>query len=777
MLSNFLQQANIEKDKNAISETHKTFETNPEGDLVITYQDLNGGLLRWKKERAQTSAIGASDTITRTYTRKRLLNTNGGAKYLSEKGQPARLFVNGLHAFNLWESELLVITEGEKKAFVGCANGVPTIGASGIHNAVNAKKDSAGNKAPEFISDLPEIFSKMPNLGAVILLFDGDCREGSQSRRGSFASAVLNFAEAAIPYEYNFTFSHIKEELPKGLDDLLIDRSEDWDKIANDLHDQNLKSSFFSFIRLEGIKPKLINNYFSGALSEDEKNPELWQYTERAFYGGQLEEAELLNKLFASRWKFNATLNRWMRYESGKWNADDKSEKSLAVEVGRKLKTIYNKFKALLINDIDPKEADKKEKAFNSRMVKISGSGYLVGLCKLMESNAVNENDMNRDPYVLNCKNGELNLKTGELTPHNPGSNLSRQCLAFYDPRAEPAHEFKKFISYILEDDEQMITFFQTWAGICLSGVTDWQAFIYAYGGGSNGKSTIAKVLLSLLGDYASMIDIEVIMGTGKSTDDYKIAMTKGSRLVVGSEISKGYAMNEAKIKSITGGDTITARPIFGKPIEFEPTAKYFFYGNHKLTVKGQDEGIWRRIYMTEFMRPIKNKKAMTEVMRIFEKEFSGILNWCFEGFQRFYNAGNTIDKPQVIARATEQYKRESDMLADFIEEELSETPSDSHFLYLDDIFRKYASFCEGRKEDKGFRSARMFKQALSERGFKFEILGAKRKNGISGYTFTDTLPEPIETRGDSFPSILGGTKAIPQDPVEAIPNPGDCPF
>ncbi len=769
MLSNFLQDAQIPDPKNQINETHKTFDTTPDGDLVITYQTLEGGLLRWQKERGQTSAIGASETVARTYTRKRLLNPNGGAKYLSEKGQPARLFVNGLHSFDCWDSELLVITEGEKKAFVACSNGVATIGAAGIHHSVNAQKDASGDKDPVFIQDLPEIFSKMPNLARVILLFDGDCREGSQTRRASFASAVSNFARASSGYDYEFTFSHIKEELPKGIDDLLIDRAEEWDKIANDLHDQNLKSPYFSFIRLEGIKPKTINNYFSGALSEDERNPDLWLHTERAYFGGQLEEAELLNKLFSARWKFNATLVRWMRYESGKWQHDDKSEKSLAVEVGTKLKTIYRKFKALLINDNDPKEAAKKEKAFNARMIKISGSGYLVGLCKLMESNAVNENEMDLCPYLLNCKNGELDLRTGKLTPHNPESNLSKQCLATYDPSSQAPQEFLSFISYILEDNPEMITFFQTWAGICLSGLSDWQAFIYAYGGGSNGKSTIAKVLSALLGDYSSMLDIEVIMGTGKSSDDYKIAMTKGSRLVVGSEISKGYGMNEARIKSITGGDTIVARPIFGKPIEFEPTAKYFFYGNHKLTVRGQDDGIWRRIYMTEFLRPIQNKRAMSDVLEDFAKEYSGILNWCLAGFQNFYNNGKKLEKPTTIARATEQYKRENDILLEFIEEEISETPNKNIFIYLDDMFRKYASFCEGRKEDKGFKSARMFKQALAERGFKFEIVGAKRKNGVLGFTFTDTLPEPVEHR-ESLHSEEVGERAQDFKPSGEMP-------
>jgi hypothetical protein len=242
----FLNQAGVDPAFLSISETeYKTFTQDAKGNLIITYQSLDGSVMNWDAPREQTSVIGSKDTTTKTYTRKRLVNplediTGQKVKYLSAKGQPTRIFFNGLHAFNLFDKEYLVITEGEKKAFIGCSNNIPTVGLQGIHQAVKTNRDEAGQKYLQLHSDILPLLQKLPNLKQVYLLFDGDLREGSIKRKSSFASAVLNFSEATKDLDYSFKFSHIKEGLPKGLDDLLIDQPDCWAELSDDFYTTNL---------------------------------------------------------------------------------------------------------------------------------------------------------------------------------------------------------------------------------------------------------------------------------------------------------------------------------------------------------------------------------------------------------------------------------------------------------------------------------------------------------------------------------------------------------
>jgi P4 family phage/plasmid primase-like protien len=716
--------------RNQIDPYHSTFSMSAKGDMVIQYQSLFGGLMTWEKKRERTSVTGSTDYMRENYTRIRL--NEGERKYTMQNGQPVRLFLNGLIAFSLFNASVLVITEGEKKAFVGCMNGVATVGISGIWNWGHNNKDAAQQKDPVLLPDFDELFSKMQNLKKVVLLFDADCKEGSSTRKKSFASSVVGFQKAIKKYDYDVLFGHIKEELPKGLDDLLFELDEYSESIANDLIDTNLKSKYFDFIRLPA-KDSVIFSYFNNS----KKNEYL---VKKAFYGGQLEEAELCAILLREEWLYNATLDSWMQYKSGKWHCNEPKQSVVTPIVGNKLKEIYRESESLL---------GAEAKAFNAKMIKLSGATYLNGIVKLIQAiNRTSEHQMDTSHTVLNCLNGELNLLTGELTAHNPESLLSKQCKAVYKENADSPNKWLRFLDMICSGDRQMVEFFQTWCGLCLSGLTDWQAFVYAYGSGGNGKSTISRLMLELLADYAITVDVDIIMGNvSKNSDEYKVAKTKGARLVVGTEIAKGYPMNESRIKGLTGGDEITARPIYGHPITFSPTAKYFFFGNHKLVVKGQDDGIWRRIYMTMFdnVIPEAERVALSEVLKGFESEYSGILNWCLEGFQRFIASGRKIDKPLKIKAATDDYKRDSDILADFIDEELAPIPDVNKGVYLKDVYSLYVDFCKTRQEDSSFKSVRSFKPALIERGMKVEQGGGKNANRLMGYAFTAQLPERMD--------------------------------
>ena len=504
--------------------------------------------------------------------------------------------------------------------------------------------------------------------------------------------------------------------------------------IYNSLHKQT--GGPFKFIRLE-TSNRAIYNYFN--TSEGLEVSEGLVLS--AIFGGQVEQAKLAGELLKESWLFNATRQKWMPFTGKNFSIKDGAETGIFIAIHKVLQKAFREVEHTLEGADQRKKFDKELKALSSR-------AHLTAIAGLLEAHLyTDEHGLDADPLVLNCKNGELNLATGELSKHKASSRLSKIAAVSYSTEAQAPVRFLEFINFIApEPDVQQ--FLQTWCGLTLSGLDDWQAFVYAYGDGSNGKSTISQVMLKLLGDYSMTVDVDVIVGGKRqnSSDDYKVADMKGKRLVVGTEIAKGYPMNESRVKGLTGGDVITARPIRGNPIQFTNTAKYFFFGNHKLVIRGQDEGIWRRIYMLPFEAKFTEitAKSMSVVMSEFEQEFSGILNWALEGLHRYLDSGRKLPKPEKIAAATKEYRRDSDVLADFMEEELERHDAPAANIPVKELLIKYSEFCDQRKENRSYSSSRAFKSALIERGYEVKVAGNSRANALIGYRFATAEGLPI---------------------------------
>ena len=78
--------------------------------------------------------------------------------------------------------------------------------------------------------------------------------------------------------------------------------------------------------------------------------------------------------------------------------------------------------------------------------------------------------------------------------------------------------------------------------------------------------------------------------------------MLRGARMVTASETEEGRAWAEARIKTLTGGDPITARFMRMDFFEFQPQFKLTIIGNHKPILRNVDEASRRRINMVPFL-------------------------------------------------------------------------------------------------------------------------------------------------------------------------------
>ena len=275
--------------------------------------------------------------------------------------------------------------------------------------------------------------------------------------------------------------------------------------------------------------------------------------------------------------------------------------------------------------------------------------------------------DFDANPWALNCENGVLDLKTGQLRPHDPSERITKIASPAYDQAAEcPA--WLKFLARVFNNDQELIDYIQRAVGYSLTGLTQEQVFFFLYGSGRNGKSTFTNLIAALLGDYFHKAQSQTFMlrsgqGTGPSEG---VAALVGARFVSASELARGQRLDEQLVKDLTGGgDLVPARRLYKSEFTFKPALKLWFYGNEKPQVNGTDEGIWRRVRLVPFTVTIPEDEVDPALPEKLAAEMPGILAWAVRGCLDWQRQG--LGMPAAIKNATQEYRQEEDVIAQFL--------------------------------------------------------------------------------------------------------------
>jgi len=287
---------------------------------------------------------------------------------------------------------------------------------------------------------------------------------------------------------------------------------------------------------------------------------------------------------------------------------------------------------------------------------------------------AVELDDFDAREYLLNCRNGTLELDTLTLREHKREDLLTRSCGVAYDPSAE-CPQWKAHLDLIFDKDAEYISGFQAMCGYSLLQANPEQLLFILFGKGKNGKSKTIEVLAAILGDYAVNIAAESLMVHRCEGIRSDLARIAGARMATASEGEDGARLAESIIKQLTGEYAITVRRLYENEFEFTPSAKIWLTTNHEPVIRGTDEGIWRRIWMVPFTVQISEEKRDPEIEKKLIAEGPGILNWCLEGLQRYFASGNRLAKPRKVSVATGNYRTVSDTVSYFLATECAFEP------------------------------------------------------------------------------------------------------
>jgi len=296
---------------------------------------------------------------------------------------------------------------------------------------------------------------------------------------------------------------------------------------------------------------------------------------------------------------------------------------------------------------------------------------------------------------LLCMPNGIINLKTGELQPHDRQKFITKITRCEYTDKIDHPL-WDSFLESTFGGDRDLIHYIQKAVGYSLTGSTQEQCAFFCYGTGRNGKSTFLETISDALGDYATNIQPETIMvkpGTSGPTSD--IARLKGARFVTCSEPNEGVRLNEGLIKQLTGGDKVTASRKFENEFEFYPEFKLWMSTNHKPVIRGTDVGIWRRICLIPFTVCIPDDKVDKRLKYKLERELPGILKWAVDGCLMWQREG--LEQPDAVKQATAEYRSEMDVISAFIAECCTTDGESTE--RAKDLFQTYAKWAKENNE------------------------------------------------------------------------------
>ena len=313
------------------------------------------------------------------------------------------------------------------------------------------------------------------------------------------------------------------------------------------------------------------------------------------------------------------------------------------------------------------------------------------------------------DDLLLNTPKGIVGLSDGSLRNSDPGFYMSKCTIV---APGDHASRWREFLNQVTDGDPDYQAYLQRVIGYAASGSTHEHAMFFLYGEGGNGKGIFLNTIQAIMGDYAKTAPMEAFTESKSDRHPADMAMLQGARMVFAQETESGKAWAESRIKSLTGGDPITARFMRQDFFTFVPKFKLLISGNHMPKLQNVDEAMRRRLHLLPFTRTFKGEDRDPHLAEKLHSEFGGILSWIIDGAAAYDREG--LAPPRVVQEATNAYFESEDIFQQWLAEccELEVNAFDNPTK----LFESFKAYTEGRNEFTG--TNREFSQRLEKAGY-----------------------------------------------------------
>lgn len=435
------------------------------------------------------------------------------------------------------------------------------------------------------------------------------------------------------------------------------------------------------------------------------------------------------------RFRYCREMSQYLAYDGKRWQPDQSAAESAAKDTVRDMAAAASR---------DPGKPENKALLQHAmRSATRSRIEAMLFTARSEPGMEIKAKDLDGDGRLFNCNNGTIDLRTGELRPHDPADRISKITAVDYDTDAS-APTWDAFLARILPDAD-LRAFMQRLVGYALLGECREEVLPFLYGSGANGKSTCLNAVQEVFGEYAMQAPPELLTLRHGPSHPTELAALMGARCVLSVEVEEGRRLAESLVKQLTGRDSISARYMRQDFFTFDPTHTVFMAANHKPIVKGTDGAIWRRIKLIPFEVVIPEAERDPGLQGELRGESPGILAWAVRGCLEYQRSG--LGEPSAVRAATEDYRADMDILAAFIDEDCVTTPG--VWIKFADLYQGYVNWCQ--RSGVTAESKREFGNRLTERGYAPDK-GAKNvsiRRDIALRTDREPDPENSKPKGE----------------------------
>jgi len=397
----------------------------------------------------------------------------------------------------------------------------------------------------------------------------------------------------------------------------------------------------------------------------------------------------------AENWKFVAAWGHWLCWDGVRW------------------------VKEITLRAFDQARLVCREAASRCQKAKIAAKlssaatvAAVERMAKADRRHAATIEQWDADPWLLNTPGNVVDVRTGQARGNSREDYATKITLGRWESSAHKPELWLTFLNEVTAGDTELQGYLARVAGYALTGVTTEHALFFFYGTGANGKSVFLNTLAAVMGDYATNAPISTFLESKSEQHPTDLAGLRGARLVTAIEVEKGRRWAESKIKSLTGGDKISARFMRQDFFEYVPQFKLLIAGNNKPAIRDVDEAMRRRMHLIPFEVTIPPHRRDHGLAQKLLAEKDGILRWAIDGCLEWQRVG--LKPPARVVSATEEYLEAEDALGRWLEECCDRNPSAT--TTTNELFGSWKTWSERGGEYTG--TLRKFSEDVAKRGF-----------------------------------------------------------
>ena len=391
----------------------------------------------------------------------------------------------------------------------------------------------------------------------------------------------------------------------------------------------------------------------------------------------------------------------------------------------------------------DPEKYNKIYTSANQR------GPNIFNTAKLLQSILPGEwSDFDANPDLINCNNGVVDLRTGELTPHSRSQRFT-YCLNTDYIQDADSSAWVDFLRSVVDTEvcDGALEYIQMALGYTFTGQTREEVLFYLVGPTRSGKGTFIETLKYLLGTLAWEVAFDTFSAERRGGgQNFDLAPLKACRMVAASEGDRTTWLRSAFLKRITGGNSIFASFKYKTPFNYRPGYKIWLSSNYEPQIDPSDDGAWGRMRVIRFPNSYLGKEDKLLKTRLQQQDvLEGILKWVVEGAQAWYALGGQgLGTPSFVQRAVREARKGVDYTSEWAEMCLMETGDPADIIAPRRYYLSYKDW--GKRQGMKVRGQRTISADLRRLGYNMLETSERKRDkvldvwttGLQGYVIRE---------------------------------------